>query len=31
MSFVAWQILRRLPKPLLLVGAIFVLASAARA
>jgi hypothetical protein len=31
MSFVAWQIMRRLPKPLLLVGLIFVLAAAARA
>jgi hypothetical protein len=31
MSFVAWKILRRLPKPLLLVLLIFVLAAAARA
>ena len=31
MSFVAWQILRRLPKPLLLVGIIFVLVAAAKA
>jgi hypothetical protein len=31
MSFVAWQVLRRLPKPLLLVVLIFVLAVAARA
>jgi hypothetical protein len=31
MSFVAWKILRILPKPLLLVLLIFVLAAAARA
>jgi hypothetical protein len=31
MSFIAWKILRRLPKPLLLVLLIFVLAAAARA
>jgi hypothetical protein len=31
MSFVAWQILRRLPKPLLLVLLIFALVAAARA
>jgi len=31
MSFVVWQILRRLPKPLLLVGIIFVLVAAAKA
>jgi hypothetical protein len=31
MSFVAWKILRRLPKPLLLVVLILVLAAAARA
>jgi len=31
MSFVAWQILRRMPKPLLLVCMIFMLATAARA
>lgn len=31
MSFVAWKILRRLPKPILLVLLIFVLAAAARA
>jgi len=31
MSFVAWKILRRLPKPLLLVIFIFVLAAAAHA
>lgn len=31
MSFVAWHILRRLPKPLLLVGIVFVLVSAAKA
>jgi len=31
MSFVAWQILRRLPKPLLLIGIIFVLVAAAKA
>jgi len=31
MSLVAWKILRRLPKPLLLVAVIFVLAAAARA
>jgi hypothetical protein len=31
MSFVAWQILRRLPKPLQLVGIIFVLVAAAKA
>jgi hypothetical protein len=31
MSFVAWKILRRLPKPLLLVLLIFVLVAAARA
>jgi len=31
MSFVAWKILRKLPKPLLLVILIFVLAAAARA
>ena len=31
MSYVAWKILRRLPKPLMLVLFIFVLAAAARA
>jgi hypothetical protein len=31
MSFVAWKILRKLPKPLLLVGLVFVLVAAARA
>lgn len=31
MSFVMWKILRRLPKPILLVLLIFVLAAAARA
>jgi hypothetical protein len=31
MSFVAWKILRRLPKPLLLVLLIFVLVAAAKA
>jgi hypothetical protein len=31
MSFVAWKILRRLPKPMLLVLFVFVLAAAARA
>jgi hypothetical protein len=31
MSFIAWKILRRLPKPLLLVVLIFVLAAAAKA
>lgn len=31
MSFLAWKILRRAPKPLVLVGLIFVLAAAARA
>jgi hypothetical protein len=31
MSYVAWKILRRLPKPLLLFGLLFVLAAAARA
>jgi hypothetical protein len=31
MSFVAWQILRRAPKPLLLMGLIFALVAAARA
>jgi len=31
MSFVAWKILRKLPKPLLLVLLIFLLAAAARA
>ena len=31
MSFVAWKILRRLPKPLLLLMVIFALAAAARA
>jgi hypothetical protein len=31
MGFVAWKILRRLPKPLLLVLLIFVLVAAARA
>ena len=31
MSFVAWKILRRLPRPLLLVILLFVLAAAARA
>ena len=30
MSFLAWKILRRLPKPLLLLLLIFVLAAAAR-
>jgi len=31
MSFVAWKILRRLPKPMLLVFFIFVLVAGARA
>ena len=31
MSFLAWKILRRMPKPLVLFGLIFVLAAAARA
>ena len=31
MSFVAWKILRRLPKPVLLLLLIFVLTAAARA
>jgi hypothetical protein len=31
MSFVAWKILRRLPKPMLLVLFIFVLVAGARA
>jgi hypothetical protein len=31
MSFVAWHVLRRLPKPLLLVLLVFVLVAAARA
>lgn len=31
MSFVAWKILRRMPKPLLLVVMVFVLTAAARA
>ena len=31
MSYVAWKILRRLPKPLMLVLFIFVLVAAARA
>jgi hypothetical protein len=30
MSYVAWKILRRLPKPVVLVLVIFVLAAAAR-
>jgi hypothetical protein len=31
MSFIAWKILRRLPKPLLLALLVFVLAAAAKA
>ncbi len=31
MSFVAWKILRRLPRPLLLVILLFVFVAAARA
>ena len=31
MSFVAWKILRKMPKPLLLAGLIFTLVAAARA
>lgn len=31
MSYVAWKILRRLPRPLVLVLMIFVLAAAAKA
>ena len=31
MSFVVWKILRRLPKPLLLVLMVFILVAAARA
>lgn len=31
MSFVAWKILRKLPRSLLRVGVIFLLVSAARA
>lgn len=31
MSFVAWKIIRKLPKPLLLVCVLFVLVAAARA
>ena len=30
MSYIAWKILRRLPKPVVLVLLIFVLAAAAR-
>jgi hypothetical protein len=31
MSFLAWKILRKLPKPLLLVTVVFVLVAAVRA
>jgi hypothetical protein len=31
MSYLAWKLLRRMPRPMLLVGVLFVLVAAARA